>query len=90
MIDLKNKLSSLIDSFNTLGINIEQIHKGFKAHMAAKHYLRNQKNDIQNDLIAKKQDIINSTKEDYKRYKKVLYLQNKIKKKLAEDEDGNF
>ena len=84
--DLELRLSSLIMSYNALGLNLEEIEEDFKAHSAAYAYIRRHKNQNANDKIKERQDIINMTKENYKRYKQILNIRNKIKKKRSGDE----
>ena len=54
VIELENKLSSILQSYHEAGIDIEIIKCGFKAHMAAKAYLRKHRNAPNNETIARK------------------------------------
>jgi hypothetical protein len=85
VIDLKIKLSSLIESYEALGISIKQIRKEFIAHRSATKYLKKPRSDKENGMVRQKENIVNSTRENYKRYFKIVNYQNKIKKKQSEE-----
>ena len=92
IIELENKLSSILQSYHEAGIDIEIIKRGIKAHMAAKAYLRKPRNAPNNEKIAKKKYIVEATRDEHSKYKRILNIENRIKKKRKEEESlcNNF
>ena len=65
IIDLENKMSLILQSYNDLGIDIKRLKEVFKACKTAKAYLRKHKNEPNNKKISKKREIVEATKESH-------------------------